>query len=309
MTGSYVFPRVQVIPQVERAGFWIDGVERVSYDFGSRAARPFLFPLIGPSGAVLTRLGHPNPVGHEHHKSVWFGHQNVAGVNFWEERANTDVQIRHRRVRVYHDGHDWGGLVAELDWWGHGKSILRQELTIVIEPATDGGFALDLQSRFESPGGTPVELGRTDFGFLGVRVAKTISEEFGGGRLTADSGARGETAIFGKPSRWVDYSGPSAPGKVEGICFMDHPSNPNHPARWQVRRDGWMGASFNRMSPHGVALGHPLDLRYRLLVHTGPANGDVLNASWEAFARTPAYAIEPPRGSGLAALRRGEVLA
>jgi len=307
MTGSYVFPRVQVNPQIGRASLCIDGIERVGYDFGASAARPFLFPLIGSSGAQLTRMGHPNPIGHEHHKSVWFGHQSVAGINFWEERSNTDIRIRHRRVRLYHDGRDWGGLVAELDWWAHGKATLVQELTIAIEPAAyDGGFALDLQSRFESPDGNPVELGRTNFGFLGVRVAKTMSEEYGGGRLTGSDGARGEAAMFGKPGRWVDYAGPSAAGKVEGICFMDHPANPNHPARWHVRRDGWMCPSFNHDSPYGVALGHPLALRYRLLVHAGHASGEVLDVAWEAFARTPTYTIVPPRRQELAALRRGE---
>ena len=305
MTGSHVFPRVQVIPEIGRASLCIDGVERVGYDFGATAARPFLFPLIGPAGALLTRMGHPDPLGHEHHKSVWFGHQNVAGINFWEERPSTDIQIRHRRVRLYHDGHAWGGLVAELNWWAQGRSILLQELTIVVEPAHDGGFALDLQSRFESPDGNPVELGRTDFGFLGVRVAKTMSEEFGGGQLTDADGARGEAAIFGKPCRWVDYAGPSAPGKVEGICFMDHPSNPNSPARWHVRRDGWMGASFNHDSPNGVARDHPLALRYRLFVHAGHADRDNLAAAWEAFAQTPPYAIVPPRRHELAALCRG----
>ena len=121
MTGSYKFPRVQVIPQIGRASLGIDGVERVGYEFGEGSARPFLFPLIGPSGNVLTRLGHPNPIGHEHHKSIWFGHASVGGINFWEERPNTDIRIRHRSVRLYQDGEDWGGLVADLDWWAHGR--------------------------------------------------------------------------------------------------------------------------------------------------------------------------------------------
>jgi hypothetical protein len=131
-----------------------------------------------------------------------------------------------------------------------------------------------------------------------------MSEEYGGGRLTDADGARGEAAIFGKPVRWVDYAGPVAPGKVAGICFMDHPSNPNYPVKWHVRRDGWMGASFNRDSTHGVALGHPLALRYRLLVHSGDAERAALDAAWEAFARTPAYSISPPHREELAALRR-----
>jgi hypothetical protein len=307
MTDSFVFPRVQAIPQVGRASLRLDGVERASYDFGEGGSRPFLFPLLGPAGANLTRLGHPNPIGHEHHKSIWFGHQNVAGVNFWEERSNTDIRIRHRCVRLYHDGSDWGGLVADLDWWAQGRSIMGQELTIVLEPARYNGFALDIQSRFESSAGVPVELGRTNFGFLGIRVAKTMSEQFGGGRLTDARGANGESAIFGKSSRWVDYSGPSAPGKVEGICVMDHPSNPNHPTRWHVRADGWIGPSFNQDSPYGLARDHPLALRYGLLVHSGYAEPEVLNPAWESFASTPAYEIVPVHDKEHASLRRREV--
>ena len=264
------FPRVQVIPQIGRASLCIDGVERVGYEFGEGASRPFLFPLIGPSGAGLTRLGHPNPIGHEHHKSIWFGHASVGGINFWEERPNTDIRIRHRRVRLYQDGADWGGLVADLDWWAHGRSVLRQELTIVIEPRPDQRIRVDLQSRFESPDGNPVELGQDQ---LRVPGCPGRQDDVGTVRRRAiDRRERARAvraAIFGKASRWVDYSGPSAPGKVEGICVMDHPSNPHHPTPWHVRGDGWIGASFNRESPHGVARDHALSLRYRLLVHSG----------------------------------------
>jgi hypothetical protein len=301
---EFTFPRVQALPEIDRASLRIDGQERVGYEFGLDKPRPFLFPIVGGSGAPLTRMGHPNPVGHEHHKSVWFGHQKVAGTNFWEERPGSDVRVRHLRVLLYQDGPDWGGLVAEIDWRVGDRSVMRQQLIVAIEPTADGGFALDLQSRFESPGG-PVELGRSNFGFLGVRVAKTISEQFGGGRLTADDGATGEPAIFGKTHRWVDYSGPSAPGKVEGICYMDHPENPHHPSPWHVRQDGWMVAAFNLAEPYGVARDHPLDLRYRLLIHDGPADRARLDAAWQSFAKLPRYTIAPIRGQNIPALHRG----
>ena len=112
----------------------------------------------------------------------------------------------------------------------------------------------------ESSGGEPIELGKTNFGFLGVRVAKTMSEQFGGGRVLNARGFLGETALMGEPGAWVDYSGPSTTGKTDGLCFMDHPSNPGHPVRWHVRADGWMGASFNRESGYGIAPDHPLHL-------------------------------------------------
>jgi hypothetical protein len=307
MTGSSVFPRVQAIPQVGRASLCLGGVERAGLEFGESTTRPFIYPLIGPSGSLLTRLGHPNPIGHEHHKSIWFGHQSVAGINFWEDHPASDARIRHRCVRLYHDGDPWGGLVSDLDWWANGRAWLHHELLIVVEPASDGGFVLDLQSRLESAGSDPVELGRTNFGFLGVRVAKTMSERFGGGRLLDFQGKTGEQAIFGKPSLWVDYSGPSASGKAEGICFMDHPSNPGHPAHWHVRADGWMGASFNRNSPYLIARDHPLHLRYRLLVHQGKPSHKELARDWQAFAALPAYSIVPPHGQELAALKRAAI--
>ncbi len=115
-------------------------------------------------------------------------------------------------------------------------------------------------------------------------------------------GSRGEASLFGKPSRWVDYAGPVAPGKIEGICVMDHPSNPGHPVRWHVRGDGWLGPSFNRESPYGVTKDHALGLRYRLLIHAGRPDQAALDQAWEVFAATPAYQIVRPHGGEIASL-------
>jgi hypothetical protein len=303
MTASFVFPRVQALPGIDRASMRIDGVERVGYEFGQSKPRPFLFPVVGPSGPQLTRMGHPNPVGHEHHRSVWFGHQKINSINFWEERAQSDIQIRHKRVVVYQDGPDWAALMAELDWWAVGQRRMRQTLVIALEPQSGGGYALDLQSRFEAAG-APVELGQTNFGFLGVRVAKTLSEQFGDGRLTSSEGGQGAAALFGKQARWVDYSGPSAPGVVEGIAYFDHPSNPAHPTAWHVRADGWMEAAFNLANPYGIPPDHPLDLRYRLLIHAGPADPTMIDQAWSRFATTAPYVQTPARAGQPPSLQR-----
>jgi hypothetical protein len=139
-----------------------------------------------------------------------------------------------------------------------------------------------------------------------VRVAKTISAQFGGGRLLNADGAEGEAAIFGKTSRWVDYSGLAAPGKVEGIAYFDHPDNPGHPTHWHVRRDGWFEAAFNLASTYLIAPDHPLDLRYRLLIHAGPADPAALNTAWTAFAREPAYQFMPVVRQEPPTIRRGD---
>ncbi len=300
---AFRFPKVQVIPEVDRASFRVDGIERLGYEFGLDKSRPFFYPIVGASGAQLTRMGHPNPVGHEHHKSVWFAHQKVGGVDFWGDRANTDVRVRHRRVTLYQDGDDFGGMALELDWWANGRVLMRQSLIVTLEPQDGLAVAIDFQSRFETADG-PVELGQTNFGFLGVRVAKTISEQFGGGQLRNEHGAQGEPAIFGKTSRWVDYSGPSGPKSIEGICYMDHPENVHHPSPWHVRRDGWMESAFNLASAYGVARDHPLDLRYRLLIHEGFPSIESLDQAWSRFAAARPLLIQKAPGEPLASLRR-----
>ena len=176
MTGSFKFPRVQVDPADRPCEPGDRRRERVGYEFGEGASRPFLFPLVGPSGAALTRWG--IPIRSATSTTSRSGSDTAASA---ESILGGAAQHRYpdspASMRLYQDGETWGGLVADLDWWAHGRAILRQELTIVIEPRPrQRRFTVDLQSRFDSPDGNPVELGKTNFGFLGVRVAKTMSE-------------------------------------------------------------------------------------------------------------------------------------
>ncbi|NLX22190.1 MAG: hypothetical protein GXY55_11075, partial [Phycisphaerae bacterium] len=68
--------RVQVVPlPYGQAAFEREGVEMARYHFGAGLERPFLYPIVGPSGRSLTRMGHPHdPQSHSHHNSVWVSH-------------------------------------------------------------------------------------------------------------------------------------------------------------------------------------------------------------------------------------------
>jgi hypothetical protein len=82
--------RVQVVPQPDdQVSFHVEGQERLRWQAARRYPRPFFFPLLGPSGRPLTRMGHPAAPDHDHHRPLWWGHQDVGGVNFWEERGGT----------------------------------------------------------------------------------------------------------------------------------------------------------------------------------------------------------------------------
>src|SRR5260221_8028425 len=80
-------PRMQVLRLPEdQASVECDGREITRYYFAKDLYRPFLYPLVGPSGKSLTRMGHPrDPNTHSHHNSVWVSHHDVNGVGFWND--------------------------------------------------------------------------------------------------------------------------------------------------------------------------------------------------------------------------------
>lgn len=136
------FPRAQVLPAPSGIKFLMDGREIAVYHFGQGLPKPFIQPFNGPSGADLTRYGHPNPQSnHDHHRSIWFGHQFVRPIevnkpgqkpspavewNFWEEpKLTTDVRIRHSKVLALEDGSEFAAAAVEADWWAAGLCCVR----------------------------------------------------------------------------------------------------------------------------------------------------------------------------------------
>ena len=56
----YTVPRVQIVPQPDdQVSVQVEGRERLRWHASARYPRPFVFPLLGPSGRSVTRLGHP----------------------------------------------------------------------------------------------------------------------------------------------------------------------------------------------------------------------------------------------------------
>jgi len=291
--GPVGLSRCEIVPLAEhQVSFQIDGVEITRWHYGSQYPRPFFYPFMGPAGQSLTRMGHPGAPDHDHHRSIWFAHADVNGVNFWSDQ--TEGRVLQKQWICYSDGEAEAIMACLAGWYdGAGTELLEQETVTATMPLEHGEHAMELQITVRaSDAAKTVELGKTNFGFLAVRVAKTLSVHFGGGRLTNSEGQVGEAEIFGRPARWMDYSGPVAdgPGRdrktlVEGITYFDHPDNPRHPACWHVREDGWMGASPCMHEGVAVTREKPLRLRYLLHAHTGPydqAKADAVHQSFTA---------------------------
>jgi hypothetical protein len=94
----------------------------------------------------------------------------------------------------------------------------------------------------------------------------------------------------------VDYSGIVAAGATEGLALFDHPMNPNHPARFHVREDGWMSALLAKDKPVVIGKGKTLNLRYGVYVHAAVPTSQQLDERFRQFVKTPMKpAYGPPK--------------
>ena len=262
--------------------FEVDGEKAAAYHYGPGYSRPFVFPLVGPAGYRVTRLGHPHdPEGHSHHLSVWVGHRAVNGVNFWEDGEG---RIVHDRIEALSDGPRAATLVVRNTWRdGNGNALVQERRSLTLHALPENERCLDITLELR-PAGGPVTFGATPFGFLGIRVAKTMSVNDGDGIIRNSEGGVNEEEVFWKPARWVDYSGGVAPGVRNGIALFDHPGNPGHPTCFHVRNDGWMGPSACKETPCVLGKDAVLTLRYRIYVH-GPLGPDTegVGEQWRAW--------------------------
>lgn len=288
-----VIHRLRIEPLAERQfGFFIGPSEVTRWHFSDLAPRPYFFPVNGPSGQSLTRMGHPGAPNHDHHRSLWFAHSDVLGIDFWSE--TTAARIRQSQWYAIEDGNETARIAFELIWTdGHDPQPLVKQDVFASLRVADKGWTLELQSDFRA-GAEGVEFRKSNFGALALRVAKSLSVVFGGGIITGADAFEGEPQLFGKPNRWIDYSGPiytepatsnssSNQPTIEGLTLIDHAKNPNHPAKWHVRDDGWIGPSLSRDS----AVLIPATYRYLLYVHSGPCDPTAINSLAEAFDRSP----------------------
>jgi hypothetical protein len=276
-------PAMQAIPLPrEEVSFQREGVEIARYYFGHDLNRPFVYPIIGPSGRSLTRMGHPHdPETHSHHNSVWISHRDVNGLNFWEDRGK--VRIVEKRVLQFDDSADEASVWTENEWVNDtGKAVLKEVRRVACHNLSKSEWMLLIDLEF-TPAGETVTFGKTPFGLIGVRMAKTIGVADGGGTIRNSEGGVDEKGCFWKPARWVDYSGPITAKSKEGITLMDHPSNPGHPTVFHVRNDGWMGACLTQTEARTIEPKQVMRLRYGLYVHAGIPKPTELDRVWKQF--------------------------
>ena len=230
--------------------------DKVTIDVGGKpfteyhytgAPHVYFHPLFGPGGAKMTRDWPMQDVpgeahDHPHHRSFWFAHGLVNGADFWAEPASTGGkppkiplgQIVHDKFLKVQGGEKEGVIEDQLKWVAPDGGIpLTSVQTFKVYDGPDTERVFDFEVTLKA-GEQDVVFGDTKEGSMAMRINESMrlvqpNKQPGAGHMV-DSAGDTDGSVWGKRAEWVDYSGP-VEGKILGIAFFDHPSNPGHPTR------------------------------------------------------------------------------
>lgn len=293
--------QVVITPGPEKIDVTIDGKPFTALYIGKTRPKPFLYPLLSPSGKNLTR-GWPmdphdgEPHDHPHHQGLWYSHGEVNGVDYWANGIASGSAKKGRitleKLVSAQGGQKQGTIDALFHWIDDtGRAVLMQELRVTFHAQPSDERILDYVTTL-----TPlvdVEFQDTKEGTFAIRLTPRLEEDKGG-KMVMASGATGEKNVWGKASPWVDYFG-GVDGETLGIAILDHPSNEKFPTYWHSRAYGLFAA--NRYGEHdffadksrngGVkyAKGEPVTFRYRIIIHEGDTAAAKIADQYAAFSR------------------------
>ncbi|MEA3188092.1 MAG: hypothetical protein QOD99_1922 [Chthoniobacter sp.] len=259
------------------------------------ARRPFLYPILMPDGVALSRdFPMKEPPGedhdHPHHRSLWFAHGSVNGIDFWNEGSAGGSTAKGT---IVHDAFlettsGTVGVIRARNRWldPDGKLVCTDETLIRIRGAS-GYRMIDYEVTLHALPNEPLLLGDNKDGAMAIRLAQWMTmthkigkqELPGSGHIVTSTGKR-DAEAWGVRADWCEYHAPKA-GKTYGVAIFDHPQNPRHPTWWMARDYGLFAANpfgqhdfeNRKEEPHVGDYTIPADgsltLRYRFVFHFG----------------------------------------
>jgi hypothetical protein len=268
---------------------------------GKWARANYVHPLYDLDGRVITE---DFPADHGHHRGVfWAWHQVlIDGKQIGDAWECKKFQWDVRDVKLKREDNSVE-LAAEVywlspDWPGEGQTstpFVKEQTSIRVHRASGDHRFIDFTIRIEAlvPN---LKLGGSNnvkgYGGFSPRIRLNKTMKF--------VGEKGEiepirTAIDAGP--WVDVSGdfrePNATAiqtdddsrlRVSGMTMLSHRSIPGFPRPWILRRASSMqNPVFPGRVPVEVPVGKPLVLKYRLVLHRGPAETAKITAWQNAF--------------------------
>jgi hypothetical protein len=261
------------------------------------ARRPYCYPVLAADGTSLTRdfpmkKNESEDQDHPHHRSLWFAHSNVNGVDFWNE---DDAGSKMPKGKIVHDAllETTSGPTAVIrtrnQWVAPDDKVFCTDERSIAFSASGDNRIIDFVVTLRAPADAPVVLGDNKDGVIALRLAQWLNlprpantnRKFtgGAGHIVNAKGDR-DGAAWGKRAPWCDFSAEHN-GKVYGVAIFDHPQNLRHPTWWHARDYGLFAANpigwhdfETKQTKAGagdftIPPGGSLTLRYRIYVHGG----------------------------------------
>jgi len=168
------------------------------------------------------------PKDHPHQRGIWFAHDSVNGIDFWNNEASyTEPPKRGvmvlKKVGPAKSGKDQGSLAATFDWTDRQGNVVLTEDRVMTFHADPTLRIIDVDVTLTSV--QPVVYGDSKDGAFGIRLRPVLDEQGGTGKIVNAEGLTGERQVWGKPSNWCDYSGTIGDEKV-GVAILDNPEKP-----------------------------------------------------------------------------------
>jgi hypothetical protein len=282
-TAATAGAQVRFHKSTDRINVTIDSRSFTDFFVGPENPKPFLWPLRTESGVVVTR-GFPiqsapgESHDHPHHRGLFIGFGEINGVNFWENENSYTTTNRGRivlqKLKDVKGGGKSGKIRAIFEWRDpSGVDIMDEDRTMTFY-SEKGRRTIDFDIAFTAK--AALHWADTKEGFFAIRVADSMNEKHGG-KMVNSEGAIGEKAVWGKPAKWVDYSG-QVNGQEVGIAIFANPGNPRFPPRWHSRAYGlfavnpwglkdFIGEKTAQGGGLNVASGETMRVRYRVVIH------------------------------------------
>ena len=268
--------------------------------------RPFMYPVIGAAGESVVR-NFPmkkdvagEPTDHKHHRSLWFAHGKVNGMDFWSEDKDFGKQQHTGFGETKSEGAK-GSFTADTKWvTAAGKCIMTDSRKITVTALPDGERILDFDITLKASEGADVVMGDTKEGSMAIRLCPSLSLKGDGAQGHAYNSANDKQKdIWGKKADWVCYYGPDPKGSNVGVTIFSHPSNLRSPTTWHARDYGLFAVNpfglhdFEELKKgdqegkgdYTIKSGGSLALRFRFLFAKGKPKPTDIQARFEAYSK------------------------
>ncbi len=279
--------------------------------------KPIFFPLQTVTGNRVIR-NYPVAASpefekkdHPHHRSFWFTFGSINGIDYWSEEAedkqgyvvSSGVKSKQDKESIVID--------TEWEWYGPDREPQANSVQKFQFTLRDGVVHFETSIRLTASHGD-LAFGDTKEGAFAVRVGELMKVDAKkGGRIINDRGFA-DDATWGKPARWVEYTGPvqqeantvedASKLPIAGVTMLVHPSSFGYPGRWHVRSYGLFAHNpFGvrdflpsqgvldeqeqaRQNGFTLKAGDEIFLRYLVLLHDGKLEPQKIDAIWNEFA-------------------------